>query len=445
MSIFKSYDIRGVYPSEINEETAYKIARACAQYLKGKKALVGGDARLSTPFIKKSVIQGLVDEGVDVYDLGVVSTSTFNFLSLRDNFDLGIQVTASHNPKEFNGMKIYDSNGNVVGLGFGLEKIEEISKTIGKESKKKKGKVIDASNLKEEHKRFLENFAENFDQKVCIDYSNGCGSILFSDVIANRINAIEINKKIDGNFPSHPPEPSEENIKELSEIVKKEKCAFGVAFDGDADRIAFLDENGKLIRGDRILYIFSKFLKPKKVVHEISFSPLFDSILRNLGIQPIETKVGRKYIITEMKSADAEIGGEVSSHFYFKSSNFMEDAFYAFFLMVKILKKQKKKISLLAEDYPELPFESFKVSVPEEKKYQIMEKLKEEISKNFEAITIDGVKVILDNKNWFLIRPSNTEPIIRVYVEAESQQKLNQNKAIVEEFIKKFVWTTPPL
>jgi phosphomannomutase len=439
MSIFKAYDIRGIYPNEINEKIAYKIARACARYFKGNNALIGGDGRISTPTLKKGLIDGLLEEGVDVYDLGIISTSTFNFIISRGNFDFGLQVTASHNPKEFNGIKVYDGLGNTIGIDFGLKKIEEIFNAMNIDNKEKDGKYIDASEMKNLHKEFLEDFIESFDQKICIDYSNGCGSIVFSDVIKNRIKAIEINKDIDGNFPAHPPEPTEENLKKLSELVKENNCSLGIAFDGDADRIAFLDENGKLIRGDRILYIFSKFLKPKKVVYEVSFPPLFKSMIEKLGIKYVESKVGRVYIINEMRKENADIGGEVSSHFYFKATNFMEDAFYAFALMIKILKKENKKISELLEEYPEFPHESFKISVPEDKKYHIVEKLKEEISKEFETITIDGVKVILDDKNWFLIRASNTEPVIRVYVEGESKEKLDKNKEIVYNFIKKFI------
>jgi len=439
MSIFKPYDIRGIYPNEINEKVAYKIAKACARYFKGKSVLVGGDGRLSTPSLKKAIVDGLLEEGMNVYDLNIVSTSTFNFLISKGKFDFGLQVTASHNPKEFNGIKVYDGLGNTIGIGFGLEKIEEIFKTINHENKNKNGKYIDALEMKNLHKKFLENFVERFDQKICIDYSSGCGSIVFSDVIKNRINVVEINKEIDGNFPSHPPEPSEENLKELSKFIRENNCSLGVAFDGDADRIVFLDENGKAIRGDKILYIFSKFLKPKKVVYEVSFPPLFGNILKRLGIKYVESKVGRVYIINEMRKTNADIGGEISSHFYFKTTNFMEDAFYAFLLMIKILKKEGKKISELSEEYPELPHENFKISVPEERKYQIVEKLKEEISKEFETITIDGVKVILDEKNWFLIRASNTEPIIRVYVEGENKEKLNENKKLVENFINKFI------
>jgi phosphomannomutase len=439
MSIFKPYDIRGIYPTEINEEVVYRIAKACARYFKGKSVLVGGDGRLSTPSLKKAIIDGLLEEGADVYDLGIVSTSTFNFLISKGKFDFGLQVTASHNPKEFNGIKIYDSFGNSIGIGFGLEKIEEIFKKLGVEKKAKKGKYIDASEMKNQHKEFLQTYLEAFDQKICIDYSNGCGSIVFSDVIKDRIATIEINKEIDGNFPAHLPEPVRENLEELSKIVKEEKCALGVAFDGDADRIVFLDENGKMIRGDRILFLFSRFLTPKKVVYEASFPPFFKNMLRSMNIEGIESKVGRTFIINEMRRNNADIGGEISSHFYFKATNFIEDAFYAFLLMIKILKKERKNISQLLVDYPEFPHEVLKVNVTDEMKYQIVEKIKEEISKEFKVFSLDGVKVILDEKNWFLIRASNTEPIIRVYIEGESKEKLEKSKRIVESFLNKFI------
>jgi len=438
MTIFKPYDIRGIYPSEINEKIVYNIARACAKYFEGESVLVGGDGRISTPSLKKYVIKGLIDEGLKVYDLGIVSTSTFNFLISQKEFDFGLQITASHNPKEFNGIKIYDKEGNSIGLGFGLEKIEEIFNNL-KKSSKKKGILKNAEDMKQLHKEFLEKFAETFDGKICIDFSNGCGSIVFSDVIKGKINAIKVNEKIDGNFPSHAPEPNEENLKELQKIVKEEKCDFGIAFDGDADRIVFLDETGKILRGDTILFLFAKHLKPKKIVYEVSFPPIFSTFLKNLKIEGIESKVGRTFIINNMKKNFADIGGEISSHFYFKTVNYMEDAFLAFFQFLKILKENREKISELVKYYPIFPNESIKIKVDDNKKYEIVERLKEEISKEYKTITIDGVKVIIDEKNWFLIRASNTEPIIRVYVEGENEEKLKENKKIVESYINKFI------
>ncbi|MGB9675379.1 MAG: hypothetical protein ACPLYW_02145 [Candidatus Nanoarchaeia archaeon] len=435
MSIFKAYDIRGIYPSEINEKIAYRIAQACGKYFAGEKVLVGGDCRLSTPLIKKAVIEGLLDEGLDVYDLGMVSTSTFNFLISKNKFDFGLQITASHNPKEYNGIKVYDSVGNTVGFDFGLEKIEKIFKKIKQEEKKrKKGEYIDAKSLIEQHRKFLEKFLEKFEEKVAIDYSNGCGSIIFSELI-KEINAIELNKEMDGNFPSHPPEPTKENLTYLQEVVKREKCSFGAAFDGDADRIVFLDEKGNVLRGDQILFLFSKFLKPKKVVFEVSFPIIFKEELKKMKIECFESKVGRD-MMNEMKKRDADLGGEISSHFYFKETNFLEDAFLTFFKFMQILKRERKNVSELIKEYFVGISQSYKLKVKDEEKFDIVEKIKEELAKDYEVITIDGVKVILDEKNWFLIRASNTEPIIRIFIEGENEEKLKENKKIVEKYLK---------
>jgi len=439
MGIFKPYDVRGIYPTEINEKIFYKIARACVEYFGGGKVLIGGDGRLSTPSLKIALIEGLLDEGMEVYDLGLASTSTFNFLISSGKFDFGLQVTASHNPKEFNGIKVYDKVGNSIGIGYGLEKIEEFFKKIEGEPKRKKGTYIDASELKIEHKKFLEKNIETFDKKVCIDYSNGCGSIVFSDVINRKIDVIEINKEVDGSFPSHPPEPNEENLKELIKLVKEYGCVFGAAFDGDADRIVFVNENGKVIRGDKILYLLSKFLGAKKVVHEVSFPPLFKEKMHEVGAEVIETKVGRVYIINEMRSSNADVGGEISSHFYFKETNFMEDAFYTFLLVLKILKREKRSLGELLKDYPEFPHKTVKVNVPDEMKYQIVENIRKEIEGKFNTISIDGVKVVFDEKDWFLIRASNTEPVIRVYIEGENQEKVKELERFVMGIINKFI------
>jgi phosphomannomutase len=437
MGIFKAYDIRGVYPNEINEKIAYRIAQACGKYFGGEKALVGGDCRLSTPLIKKAVIEGLLNEGLDVYDLGMVSTSTFNFLISKNKFDFGLQITASHNPREYNGIKVYDSEGNTVGLGFGLEKIEKIFKKIKEgKRKEKKGEYIEAKNLIEQHRKFLERFLEKFEGKVAIDYSNGCGSIVFSELIKG-INAIELNKEINGNFPSHPPEPTKENLTYIQEVVKREKCSFGAAFDGDADRIVFLDEKGNVLRGDQTLFLFSKFLKPKKVVFEVSFPVIFKEELKKMGVECFESKVGR-VMINEMRKNDADLGGEISSHFYYKETNFMEDAFLTFFKFMQILKKEGKNVSELIKEYFVGVSQSYKVEVKDEEKFNIVEKIKEKIAKDYGVITIDGVKVILDEKNWFLIRASNTEPIIRILIEGENEEKLKENKKIVENYLNKF-------
>ncbi|MEM5815028.1 MAG: hypothetical protein QXD89_00885 [Candidatus Aenigmatarchaeota archaeon] len=438
MSIFKPYDIRGIYPNEINEEIFYKIARVCVEYFRGEKVLVGCDGRVSSLSLKKATIQGLVDEGVEAYDLNLVSTSTFNFLISKRKFDFGIQITASHNPAEYNGMKIYDKNGKTLGLGSGLEKIEELFKKL-QWKEKKKGKIITAEYLKEKHKNFLMKNAVKIKQKFLVDFSNGVGSIVFIDVLKGiKQDFLYINEKIDGKFPSHPPEPNEQSLSKLSSLIKEKKLDFGIAFDGDADRIVFMDENGKLLRGDQILFILAKYLKPKKVVYEVSFPPVFKKLLEDMKIEGIETRVGRSFIIETMRKNKANLGGEISSHFYFKKTNYMEDAFYTFFLIAKILKKERKKISEILSEYKIGKSMNYKFPIDDSKKYILVEKLKSELRKKFKIIDIDGVKVIISKSDWFLIRASNTEPLIRIYIESLNEEKIKEYKKMIDNLIQKF-------
>jgi len=438
LSIFKQYDIRGVYPKEINEKIFYKLAKACSKYFEGKTALIGCDGRLSSLNLKNSVIQALLDDGIEVYDVGLVSTSTFNFLISLKKFDFGIQITASHNPKDYNGMKIYDNNGNSIGLGFGLEKIKEIFENEKFNRNKIGGKLVNGDFLKKLHIDFLIKKAVKSDVKFALDFSNGVGSIVLKEVLNNNYNFISINEKIDGNFPSHSPEPSEESLSELRNIVKIKNLDFGACFDGDADRIVFVDDEGNVIRGDQILYLFSYHLNAKKIVCEVSFPPKFSKFLKSLGKEIYETKVGRTFIINKMREVDADVGGEISSHFYFKETNFMEDAFYSLLILISILEKEKKKLSEVLKDYTLGKFINYKIEVDEDKKYTIIEKLKDNFRKDYEVLEIDGIKVIISDEDWFLIRASNTEPVIRIYIESLEEKKIEEYRKIIDNYIKSF-------
>ncbi|MCS7093738.1 MAG: hypothetical protein RMJ18_00955 [Candidatus Aenigmarchaeota archaeon] len=436
-NIFKTYDIRGIYLKEIDELVFYKIARSCAVYFNGKKVLVGCDGRLSSKSLKSSVIQGLLDDGMEVYDLDLVSTSTFNFLISKGDFDFGLHITASHNPKEYNGLKIYDKFGVSIGLGFGLEKIKEIFEKE-KFTHKKTGRLIKADDLKEEHKKFLAGKIFSTDKKFAVDFSNGVGSIIFMEILKEiGAECIILNENIDGNFPSHSPEPTEQSLSKLIEIVKSKKLDFGVAFDGDADRIVFIDENGRLLRGDQILYLLVKYLKPKKVVFEASFPPFFKKILQSMNVNSIETKVGRSFIINEMKKSGSDLGGEMSNHFYFKETNFMDDAFYTFLIVLKILEEEKKNLGEILKEYEVGNFLSYKIEVADEKKYQLVEKIKEEVKKKYDVVEVDGVKVVLSEKDWFLIRASNTEPVLKVLIESSKKETIEKYKELIDGLVKK--------
>jgi len=336
-------------------------------------------------------------------------------------------------------MKIYDKEGNSIGLNFGLEKIREIFEKESFKNRDKKGKVINSEDLKELHKEFLLKYLTKSKIEFAVDFSNGVGSIVLIDILKDNYNFVPLNQNIDGNFPSHPPEPTEENLTHLKDIVKTKKLDFGACFDGDADRIVFIDDYGNVIRGDQMLYIFSSRLNAKKIVCDISFPPKFTKVLNSLNKKVYESKVGRAFVINKMREINADIGGEISCHFYFKETNFMEDAYYSLLLLISILEKEKKKLSQILEEYKIGKFLTYKVKVDDNIKYATVEKIKENFEKEYEVNTTDGIKVIISEEDWFLIRASNTEPVIRIHIEAQNTEKIEKYKELINNAIKRYI------
>ncbi|MBU5575335.1 MAG: hypothetical protein QXY18_06205 [Nitrososphaerota archaeon] len=431
MSIFKAYDIRGKYPEEVNEEIFSKIAKTCIKLFKPKKVLIGRDGRMGSESLANSLINTFLFYGVNVCFLGEVSTSTFNFAMINGNFDLHLQVTASHNPKEYNGLKIYDKFKNLIILNEN-EIIDNLEISLNE-----KGKLEDGSYYKNKHLFFLKEKSNFKNLKFAVDFSNGVGSIVFYDLIKNE-NCIILNKNIDGNFPCHEPEPNKENLKELSKVIKENKLDFGIAFDGDADRIVFLDENGEIIDGELISYIFIKYLNPKKFVYEVSFSEFFKEELKKRKIVGLETAVGRT-LLNKVKQENADIGAERSNHFYFKECNYLEDAFYTFIKISNILFLENKKISELYSDYPKIFFENCKIKINENNKKEIINTI-EEYSKKYKTEKLDGIKFIFDDLSTCLIRFSNTEPILRISISGklENFSKIKEFTNEIISLIEKF-------
>ena len=414
MSIFKSYDIRGIYPKEINEDIFKKIAKSIITFFRDvRKVIVGNDCRISSNSLKESIISALSNYNLKIYDVGLVSTSTFNFLVKK--FDLGLMITASHNPKEYNGLKVY-YKGNEIGYDNGLNEVEKIFNSEKFFEENKKAKIIDAENLKERHLKFLLRKGKNLkDLKVAVDFSNGCANVIFKDFLNSlKIEKIYLNDKIDGNFPAHDPEPNEKTLKELIEVVKKENCDFGVGFDGDADRIAFVKD--RIIRADELAFFLSKVYKYKKIVIDFSFPEKFKKYF-NVEV----SKVGRTNVLKKAKEVDADAAFEMSGHVYLKEIGFFEDVFYVF---IKFAKKYKKFEKLLKEyekpNILQLKFPIFDV-----------ESLKEKIKNFGKIVELDGFKFIIDEDNEFIIRKSQTEPIVRLTI--YYKDKLEEIKEILKK------------
>ncbi|MEM2936099.1 MAG: phosphomannomutase/phosphoglucomutase, partial [Candidatus Bathyarchaeia archaeon] len=334
--IFRAYDIRGVYGRDITEEVAEDIGKAFGTYIggAGKNLVVGRDVRLSGETLQRALTVGLVSTGCRVEDIGVVPTPVFYFAVAHYAKDGGVMVTASHNPAEWNGFKIAREKGFICAEGMGMEEIKDIVFTrrfklapCGK-MEKYEGALLDYANFalsKIEIKKGL---------KVAMDLGNGTCSLiapkLFKDAGAE---VVAINAEPDGTFPAHEPEPTEETLRELKEVVVGEGADFGVGYDGDGDRALFVDDKGRVIPGDTTLIVLAEYYLKKqrgaKVVYEVSCSSSVEEAIKTHGGKPLVSRVGHAYIMDKMIQEGAILGGEVSSHLYFADIYGFDDALYA--------------------------------------------------------------------------------------------------------------------
>ena len=441
-NIFRAYDIRGVYPSEINEEFSKLVGKGFGSFIgSGKKIVVGRDVRLSSESLSASLVEGLRSVGADVVDIGVVPTPVVYFAINSYNLDGGVVVTASHNPPEWNGFLLCREKAKVVASGFGLEEVKKI--ILNKKfTSSKKGKLI---NKREEVLKNYENFLLNkvkFEKsiRIGIDPGNGCGSGIVKRILEKfGLSVVAINDAADGRFPSRSPEPNEETISALKELVKKEKLDFGVAFDGDCDRAFFVDDKGNPLRGDVILALFVRYFlnEGEKVVYEVSCSSAVEDEIKSKKGIPILSRVGHAFIIDKMINEKAKFGGEISSHLYFGEMYGMDDAIFATLKVVELLLLTGQPLSELINKLPK--YETYKENfeVADEHKFKLIEKLQEELkNQGYNVLTIDGAKVITEG-GWFILRASNTQPQVRLTVEAKSKSSLQQlTKFATENFFE---------
>jgi len=435
MSVFRKYDIRGIYPAEINEKFAFRLGKAIGSFFEGKgKLVVGRDVREGGEVLKENLIKGILETGCSVIDLDFSTTPLVGIASHLLNCNGGVMVTASHNPKEYQGFKIF-SYTSPLSYESGIGKIEEIFKLgiflQGSGSLEKR-------NILSEYIKFLLDRAKpKKEKKIVVDCMQGSASFFVKPLLEMVGVEFEvINDKPNPHFPcckGTPNPEDEENLVLLKEKVRDEKANFGFAFDGDGDRLAMVDGNGKIIPPYKIFCILSEHLMEKgfrNFVINIAMPTFVREFIESRGGKVYISKVGRSYVIEEMKKRDACFAAEISGHYFFKDIFYLDDAL---FCMLKIL--EIEDFEARAKSLPEVYTEEIRILAFDEQKDLIIKKLKERL-KDYTLITLDGVKVQFSSGS-ILIRKSNTEPVIKIVIEGSSKPVFEEIKKFYEDVIRK--------
>ena len=437
--IFREYDIRGVVDKDLTAAVACTLGQGFGTHMATsgcKELVIGRDGRLSSKAFSEAVIDGLTSTGCNVTDIGLCPTPVYYFSIFHFEKDGGMMVTGSHNPPDFNGFKISDGKTTIFG-----EKIQDLRRLIdGGVFAAGKGSVAQAEVIRAYQDYVQKNIHLDKKLKVVIDAGNGTGGIVAGPLLKRLgCDVEELYCDVDGRFPNHFPDPTiPENLKDLVDRVKKVGADVGIGYDGDADRIGVVDEKGNILWGDQLMILFSReILKEKKgatFVGEVKCSQnLFDDIERHGG-RAIMWKTGHSLIKEKMKKEKASLAAEMSGHIFFADRYFgFDDAIYASCRLLELLSKTDRKISRLLEDVPRTVFTpEIRVDCPDEIKFKVVEKVKDELRKDHPIIEVDGVRAQF-GEGWGLVRASNTQPVLVLRFEALTEKRLTEIRRFVEE------------
>ncbi len=441
--IFREYDIRGVVGEDLNEEIIERIGKAYGTYMRkmGKRrASLGRDCRLSSPVFARAISDGITSTGIDIIDIGMVTTPMVYFSLFNLDVDGGVMITASHNPSEYNGVKLCVGKEALFG-----EEIQKIRKIAESGDFAKGAGSVETASIMDKYLNFLR---ENVEIKPGIRVAIDCGNAM-TGIVAPKIlkefgcEVTELYVTPDGRFPNHHPDPIvEENLRDLIDTVRRERLDLGIGFDGDGDRIGVVDENGDVIWGDMLLVIFARDVIGRipgaKVVGEVKSSTRLYREIERLGGKPIMWKAGHSLMKNKMKLEGAVLAGEMSGHVFFGDKFFgYDDAVYAALRLLEIISKTGKRVSrLLGGIPPAFATPEIRVECPDEIKFDLVEKVKEEFKKEYKVIDIDGVRIEFPD-GWGLIRPSNTQPALVLRFEARTKERLEEIRSLIERTLER--------
>lgn len=446
MSAFKAYDFRGLFGVDFTLDDIYKIGFYLPELLQTNKILVGRDMRLSTPEIFNSLCQGITDAGADVYNMGLTTTPMVYFFTAKHHFDASVMITASHNPKSHNGLKISRTNAFPVGYDTGLNKLEEMVLTQTLAPVSSKGKIVDYPVMKE-YLAFLADYKYDISNlNIVMDCSNGMASILVKEVFGNQ--PLYLFDQLDGTFPNHEANPLDpKNIKALQEKVLAENADIGVIFDGDADRVMFTDEKGQFISPDLMIAVLGNyFIEEKnvmgKVIIDIRTSKSVSEYISRLGREVYTWRVGRAYASLKLREIDGAFGGEFAGHYYFRDFFYSDSGMLAALILLHVFSDMKRKgisVSRLISQIKAY-VNSGEINFKIEKKSEAIMALKNYFMQKENPLLImdfDGYRIEFPDW-WFNVRPSNTEPYLRLIMEAETEQLLTEKLAEARKLLSTY-------
>ncbi len=434
-NIFREYDIRGIADSDLDNDTVYLIGKAFGKHLisnKHKYLSISGDVRKTTDRIKQSFIKGVLSQGVDVCDLGILPTPVNYFSLYNTNITNSVQITGSHNPSEYNGLKISFNRKPFYGQDIKtLQKIIENNEFIPDAIP---GKLYQ-NDILDDYKQYMyKNIKIDKKLKVVMDCGNAVGGIIAPEIYKNlNIELEELYCDVNPDFPNHHPDPTvDSNLKDMIDVIKSGSYDVGIAFDGDADRIVAVSNKGEIIRADILLAFFLKFIikKDDTVVYDVKCSKSLEDIIKQLEAKPIMWKTGHSLIKNKMINSKSKIGGEMSGHIFFSDKYFgFDDGIYVGLRLLEILSRSKLSLSDMIALIPEY-FSTPEIRIDckdDNEKIKVSSKLIDYFNNKYDCCKIDGVRISYPY-GWALIRSSNTQPVIVFRFEADSQNNLEKIK-----------------
>lgn len=440
-AIFSAYDIRGIYGENLTAETAYIIGRAAAHYLQVPEIAVGRDMRVSSPEVAAELLRGITDQGVNAIDLGMTTTDGLYFAVGKFNYPAGAMVTASHNPAKYNGMKFCREQAKPISRETGLAEIRDLAVSGNFPQPERKGLIIqrDITDAYVQHALSFIDVNKLKPLKVVVDAGNGMAGMMLPRVFEHLpCELVPLYFDLDGSFPNHPASPIEpENMVDTQKKVRETGANVGAAFDGDADRMFPVDEHGNLVDGAMVTAMVTNNLLRKfpgsTILYNLIVSKSVPELIAELGGQGYRTRVGHSFIKEDMRNRNAIFGGEHSGHFYFRDNWFADSGLIALLIMLELISTENKPLSEIIQ-----PLDHWVRSGEINSKVSDVQSKLQALEEHFGTKTMDKLDgLTIDFGDWwFNVRPSNTEPLLRLNIEARTQELMQQKRDEVLAFIR---------